>query len=182
MTPDVQLEALLFYRGEPTSRSRIEKMLGMAPEALEEAVRALRANLATRGLRLLDANGELELVTAPEASAIIAAARKDELTRDLGKAGAETLAIVLYRGPATRAQIDYIRGVNSTFILRNLQVRGLIERVPNPENSRSSIYRATSDLLAHLGLTRVEELPGYAEAVQALALFEQEKAEETLNA
>jgi segregation and condensation protein B len=86
---------------------------------------------------------------------------KEELTRDLGKAGLETLSIILYQGPISRANIDYIRGVNSQFIVRNLLIRGLIDRVENPKDARSYIYKTTIDLLSHLGISKIEELPEY---------------------
>lgn len=77
------------------------------------------------------------LATAPEASALIQGIVKEELSRDMGKAASETLAIVLYLGSIARSRIDWIRGVNSTFILRNLMIRGLVERITNPSDERS---------------------------------------------
>jgi segregation and condensation protein B len=72
--------------------------------------------------------------------------------KDLGKAGLETLSIVLYKGPISRADIDYVRGVNSAFILRNLSVRGLITKEDNK-------YKPTLDLISHLGIKHIDELP-----------------------
>ena len=94
--------------------------------------------------------------------------------RDLGKAGSETLAVVLYRGPVSRADIDYIRGVNCAFILRNLQVRGLVQRISNPKNARSFLYEATPDLLKHLGVTEITSLPDYQAMRDELEKFESE--------
>ena len=68
------------------------------------------------------------LGTAPQMSATVETLTKEELMKDLGKAGLETISIILYKGPISRAEIDYIRGVQSNFILRNLLVRGLIEK------------------------------------------------------
>ncbi|MBI2099909.1 MAG: SMC-Scp complex subunit ScpB, partial [Candidatus Vogelbacteria bacterium] len=78
------------------------------------------------------------------------------------------LTIVLYKGPLTRAEIDYIRGVNSSFILRHLSIRGLVERIPNPKDARSFLYRPTFDLFQHLGLSKIEELPEYGELISQL--------------
>jgi segregation and condensation protein B len=75
--------------------------------------------------------------------------------KDLGKAGLETLSIILYQGPISRAEIDYIRGVNSNFILRNLLIRGLIERVENPHDQRSFLYKPTLELISYLGLSKI---------------------------
>jgi len=167
-----KLEAVLFYRGEPESSKRLIAFLGVSEEELEGAVERLTAQLAGRGVRLLAVGDQLELVTAPETSDVIAALRRNELTRELGRAGAETLAIILYRGPATRAQIDHIRGVNSAFILRNLMIRGLIERV-HGSTGRSFSYQATPALLKHLGVARIEDLPEYSDVQQQLESFEE---------
>ncbi len=111
------------------------------------------------------------LATAPEAGPLLERIAKEERSKDIGKAGLETLAIILYRGPVTRAEVDYIRGVNSTFILRHLTVRGLVERIPNPEDSRSFLYRPTFELLSFLGITSIEELPEYASIMSQLDEF-----------
>lgn len=106
-------------------------------------------------------DNEVMLGTAPELSGLLEEIVKSELSEDIGRAGLETLAIVLYQSPITRAKIDFIRGVNSSFILRNLAVRGLVERVTNPNDSRSYLYKPSFQLLSHLGVTRVEDLPDY---------------------
>ena len=79
----------------------------------------------------------------------------------MGKAGLETLSIILYQGPITRSEIDYIRGVNSNFILRNLLVRGLIEKIVSPKDTRSFMYRPTFELLQHIGVSKIENVPDY---------------------
>ncbi len=156
-----KIEALLFFRAEPMGHKELAKLLVASESEIREAVTLLKETLVGRGIQLMEKDGEMELRTAPEASEFIEKLRKEELTRDLGKAGAETLAVVLYQGHSTRAEIDYIRGVNSTFILRNLLIRGLIERVSNPKDQRSFVYRPTFDILAHLGVKNVSELPDF---------------------
>jgi segregation and condensation protein B len=96
--------------------------------------------------------------------------QKEEIRHDIGKAGAETLAIILYREPVTRAEIDRIRGVNSSFILRNLMVRGLIER---KARRGSQVYCITPQMLQHLGVSQKYDLPRYAEFINAIESFEQ---------
>lgn len=171
-TVEQNLEALLFYRGEPESRERLASLLSVTLEELDEAVHLLAASLGQRGIRLLIVDDQLELVTAPETNEAITRARKEEVVRELGKAGAETLAIVLYRGPITRTDIEFIRGVNCSFILRNLMIRGLIERIPNKEQARSVVYRATPETLQHLGITSIDALPEYAHIREQVAAFE----------
>jgi segregation and condensation protein B len=156
-----KIEAVLFFKGEPVDIPTLSKLLGKPEPEIHEALAKLEQDLATRGIRLMRANGEVQLVTSPDVSELIEQVRKEELSRDIGKAGAETLAIVLYRGPISRSQIDYIRGVNSTFILRNLMIRGLVERVNNPDDQRSFLYKPTFELLSHLGVTKIEDLPEY---------------------
>ena len=95
----------------------------------------------------------------------------EEYERDIGDAGLEVLAVLLYEGPSTRAMIDYIRGVNSSSTLRNLLLRGLVERSGNPEDGREYLYRPTTDLLAHLGSPTRESLPEYATISRELAAF-----------
>ncbi len=82
------------------------------------------------------------------------------------------LAIILYKGPSTRAQIDYIRGVNTSSTIRTLAARGLVERIPNPNDAREYLYRATSELIAYLGVTEATNLPDYGKITSELAAFE----------
>ena len=79
----------------------------------------------------------------------------------MSKASLETLSIVLYKNGVTRALIDYIRGVNSSFTLRALLIRGLIEKIPDPKDNRRYIYKPTFDLLSFMGINKIEELPDY---------------------
>ena len=171
MELSAKIEALLFFRGEPVGKRELAKMLNVKEPEIEEALEALKNRLRGGGVQIIEVESEVELRTAGEASELIENIRKEELNRDLGRAGAETLAIILYRGPVTRADIDYIRGVNSTFILRNLLVRGLIERIQNPKDQRSFIYKPTLELLSHLGVRTLSELPEYPEVQKELELF-----------
>lgn len=161
MTLDAQIEAILFFRGEPISIKKLASILGVREDTIKEALKELKQKLAGRGLVVLENGEEVTMGTAKEASDLIETLRKEELSRDLGRAGLETLSIVLYRGPISRPDIDYIRGVNSSFIVRNLLVRGLIERQPHPTDSRSFLYQPSLELLAYLGVGSVSELPEY---------------------
>jgi segregation and condensation protein B len=86
----------------------------------------------------------------------------------------ETISIIAYKGPVSRAEIDYIRGVQSNFILRNLQIRGLVEKITNEKDHRSFLYRPTFELLQFLGVSRIEDLPEYD---KVKAEFEQNLAD-----
>lgn len=171
MELEQQIEAVLFYKAKPVAISWLLKFCETDAEALGNALVSLQQTLEGRGLRLIVSdNKEVQLVTAPELSDVIEKIRRDDLKRDIGNAGAETLAVILYRGPISRAEIDRIRGVNSSFILRNLQIRGLIERTGS-ENGRGYRYQTTPSLLAHLGVAQKEALPGYATVASALDDF-----------
>lgn len=174
MTIDAKIESILFFKAEPLSVKKLAQILKTEEQEIITALQTLKEKLAGRGVALLEKDGEVMLGTAPEASGIIEELTKEELTRDLGRAGLETLSIVLYRGPITRSGIDYIRGVNSTFILRNLLIRGLVEKIPNPEDQRSFLYRPTFDLLSYLGIPRVEDLPEYQNTNEAIETFTKE--------
>jgi segregation and condensation protein B len=161
-----QIEAILFFKGEAVTIKELAKTLGQNESAVSAAVEEIKAGLSGRGIVLMDNAGELKLATAPSVAPIIETLIKEELHRDLGKAGLETLSIILYRGPVTRGEVDFIRGVNSQFIVRNLLVRGLVERVDNPKDRRTYLYKPTLELLSYLGIANLSELPEY-EAVRS---------------
>lgn len=167
-----KLEALLFAAGEALSKKRVATLLETSPEGVSDAINALRLSLEDRGLSLIETDTELELRTAPDAAGVIQKLRESELSRDLGKASLETLALVLYRGTATRGEIDWVRGVNSGTAIRALLLRGLIERMEDATDKRRARYRPTTDALAHLGVSRKEDLPRYQELAQVLAAHE----------
>ena len=180
MELDVKLEGVLFYKAAPMEKRALCTLFKVTEEELAVAITALQTRLEAGATRLVDADTTVELATAPVLDELIESIRKDELHRDIGKAGAETLAIVLYRGPLSRAEVDRIRGVNSSFILRNLMTRGLVERLTT--GKQSNRYAVTAELYAHLGITKREELPGFAETMNALDAYEQAQAEEPVAA
>lgn len=156
-----QIEALLFWKAEPISIKRLALMLKVEEKEIISGLKKLDSDLQNRGLSLIWEKEEVVLGTAKEMSSIIESITKEEINRELGKAGLETLSIILYQGPMSRADIDYIRGVNSQFILRNLLIRGLIERVENQNDARVFLYKPTVSLLALLGVKSISQLPEY---------------------
>lgn len=170
MTPETSkhIEAILFLAGEPVEISRLEKLFGKSREEINQALIELETALKERGVRLLKNNDEITLGTAPESACFCEELIKEEMNRSIGKAGLETLAVVLYKGAfaengVSRAEIDYVRGVNSAFTLRNLAIRGLVSRKINPKNKRGFIYTSTLQLLEYLGITKKEDLPDFEE-------------------
>ena len=171
------LEALLFASGEPLEKKRIATLLAIPVTEIDETAEMLRSELVGRGIILIETEQELELRSAPEAAEIVKKLTENELSRDLGKAGLETLAIILYRGGASRVEIDWIRGVNSSATLRSLMVRGLIEGTGDAATHRRIRYHATPDALAHLGVSRANELPRYSEFAAMLSDTDQQNAD-----
>ena len=155
------IEALLFFSGEPVDFDKIKKGLKINDTELREVIDELKRDYEGRGVNILEFEDTVEMVTSPDTAEFLSDFVKSELQEDLSQAALETLAIIAYRGPVSRAQIDDIRGVNSTFILRNLLIRGLIKRDNNPDDFRSFIYSITSDFIKKLGLKDIKELPEY---------------------
>jgi segregation and condensation protein B len=158
---DSQIEAILFWKGEPQSIKKLAANLGKKEEEIKAGLEVLKEKIKDRGVELVYKDDEVMLGTSSRLSHIIERLTKEELVKDLGKAGLETISIIAYRGPISRAEIDYIRGVQSNFILRNLQIRGLVEKVTDEKDQRRFLYRPTFDLLSFLGVAKIEDLPEY---------------------
>lgn len=154
------IEAILFATSEPQSVSMLATRLGASKEDVEAALGELSGALEGRGIMLVLHEGAATLATRPEQSALIESIRKEELSKELSKASAETLAIICYYPEVTKAQIEFIRGVNASYSLRALQMRGLIEQ---KGSGRAITYVPTIDSLRHFGVSAVAELPNYAE-------------------
>ncbi len=155
------LESLLFVSGEPVKSAKLAKICGVAVSELENAAAELAAEYENgRGLRLIVKSGQLQLATASENSAYVNQLVSGELNAELSRSALETLAIVAYRGPITRVQIEAIRGVNCTYVLRSLAVRGLVERKESAGN-RGYLYDISFDFLKHIGVTGRENLPDW---------------------
>lgn len=161
MNLEQKIEAILFFKGEPMSRKKLAEFLGVGQTEINEAIEKLKENLSARGIIFQENQNEITLGTAPELSDLIEKLQKEELNKELSKASLETLSVVLYKNGVSRSLIDYIRGVNSSFTLRALSIRGLIERSIDPQDNRRYIYKPTFELLSFMGVKSVEELPDY---------------------
>src|SRR3989338_1506554 len=157
-----KLEALLFIYGEPMPIKKLAATLGAPEDAVRQAAEALRQECGgtQRGLSLLAHEGALQMVTKPEFSSLFDRVVKEEFAENLTPASFEALTIIAYAGSATRAEVDYIRGVNSSFIIRSLLLRGLIER-KDERRGHFYVYGPSFELLRHCGVSRIEELPEY---------------------
>ena len=170
MPLDILIEGLLFFKSAPQKKSSLMKVYDVSEEDITAAIAVLKSRLECGALRLLETETEIVLVTAPSLAPFIEQLRKADIKSDIGKAGAETLAIVLYQDPISRRDIDRIRGVNSSFILRNLLVRGLVER-SSEKLGTGYTFSVSTSLLSHLGVTRASELTDFARITDALEAF-----------
>lgn len=154
------VESLLFVADSPVSVARLAEALEATPGQVEQALGELEAAYAERGLRLQRAGSRVQLVTAPEAAPVVERFLGLEARTHLSRAALETLAIIAYRQPVSRPEIEAIRGVNSDSALRTLLSTGLIEEVGRaPTVGRPILYGTTFDFLQYFGLRSLEELP-----------------------
>ncbi len=182
LTPPAALHALLFASGEPLKKKQLATLLNLKEEELTVVIAALNKLLAGSGIALIETSAELELRTAPEAASLVKKLRESELSRDLGAASLETLAVIAYQDGSTRSEIDWVRGVNSSTSLRNLLLRGLIEGKEDERDKRRIRYNLTTEALAHLGITNASQLPRAEELRAAAAQIIEEEAKETAQA
>ncbi|MBI2631190.1 SMC-Scp complex subunit ScpB [Candidatus Nomurabacteria bacterium] len=168
MNLETKIEAVLFFKGEPVSFKKLEDILKVPQNEIKDAVFNLKNELVGRGVALVENGDQVMLGTAPEFSQLIENLQKEELNKDLSKASLETLSIILYKGGASRAEIDYIRGVNSSFTLRALSVRGLVDKTADEKDSRRYIYKPSFNTLSYLGVRSVEELPEWPAVRESL--------------
>ncbi|MBI3888739.1 SMC-Scp complex subunit ScpB [Candidatus Nomurabacteria bacterium] len=179
MQIEQQIEAILFFKGEPVSRKKLADILKVGQTEINEGLEKLKGSLQNRGMVLLEKDNDVTLGTAPELSYMIEDLQKEELNKDLSKASLETLSIVLYKNGVSRAEIDYIRGVNSSFTLRALSVRGLVEKTVDTKDNRRYIYKPSFELLSFMGVKSVEELPEYEEVKNGIDIAAKNLEEET---
>lgn len=162
------LEALLFVAVEPTPADRLAAVLGVSVERVQAGLALLEAQLQNRGIRLQRHHEAFQLVSAPEAAAVIATFLGLDLTTRLSQAALETLAIIAYRQPITRPQIEAIRGVSSDGVIRSLLHRGLIEEVGRLEQpGRPVLFGTTFEFLRYFGLSSLDDLPPLEEELVA---------------
>jgi segregation and condensation protein B len=164
--PDLPLkslvEGLLFVADEPVLIDRIATITETTIAQVEQILDELASEYQDgyRGLRLQFKRGRVQMVSAPDAAGTIRRFLDLELTSKLSHAALEALAIVAYRQPVTRAEVDRVRGVNSDSVLRTLVNRGLIEELGRLEQAgRPSIFGTTFEFLQQFGLTSLDQLP-----------------------
>ena len=154
------VESLLFIAGEPVTVTQLAHALELSPDAIEAALEQLAAACRERGVRVQRSGESVQLVSAPEAAAAVARFLGVGPQPRLSAAALEALAIVAYRQPITRAQVESIRGVDSSGVIRALLGRDLIVETGRLETvGRPILYATTSEFLRQFGLGSLAELP-----------------------
>lgn len=170
------IESLLFVSGEPLKIAKISKICNVSKNEVSAEIEALNDDYrnSERGFAIIRKDDSVQLATNPENSEIVSQLVSGELGSELSKSALEVLSIVAYRGPITRVQIETIRGVNCSYVLRTLLIKGLIERKETAD-IRGFLYEISFDFLKSLGVTSAGELPDWEE------LSKNEKVEELLS-
>lgn len=154
-----QLEALLFVAEKPLTRAEIAALAGVDRETVDARIGDLAVSLGARGVRLVEAGEKVELATSPEAGALIARYVGADAPR-LSSPSLETLAIVAYLQPCTRATVERIRGVDSEYTIRTLLHRRLVVELGRSDApGRPILYGTGFDFLERFGMTSIDDLP-----------------------
>lgn len=167
-----QIESLLFVSNKPLSAKQLAKQIGCSEEEIRLAAAELANTRSNSGVVLLEAPEGYQLATNSSNSDLVKSFLNSDLREALTEATVEVLAIISYRQPISKAEIEAIRGVNSQYSLRSLLMRGLIEKVPNPNDARGSLYQVTTEFLMQMGVTSVNDLPDFEELVSKIQLPE----------
>jgi segregation and condensation protein B len=160
-----KIESILFISNKPLALKWLANFLNRdgrkwKREEVEKAIDELKEkyNIESSGIRLIQSGDEVQMVTAPSAAEAVKKFLKEDMTGELTPASMETLTVIAYRGPISKPELEQIRGVNCSLIIRNLLIRGLIDFF---EERGQNFYQITTDFLKYLGLDGVERLPDY---------------------
>ncbi len=165
-----KIESILFVASKPLSIKDLSKILNQPEPQVQSAMEDLANLKKDSGVVVLENNGEYQLATSSENSSIVKDFLNTDLREKLTDATVEVLAIIAYRQPISKAEIEAIRGVNSQYSIRHLLMRGMIEKVSNPNDARSYLYQTTTEFLQHLGLTSVKDLMEFDKLVENIKL------------
>lgn len=156
------VESLLFISHKPLSIKELVKLTQMPAEEVAQAVEVLAQHYRERGggVELFQIGDSYQFATSGDMREVVERLVKHEMTGELTRPSLETLTVIAYRGPISRAELELIRGVNCSIILRNLLMRDLIQATEDKERA-ITVYTITFAFLKHLGLQRVEDLPDF---------------------
>lgn len=179
-----QILSILFVAGKPVSLKELVNVLEIKEDELKTAIAELVTNQKQSGIILLAHDDKIQLSTNPDNSPTVKKFLSLELREKLTDAAIETLGIILYKQPVSRAEIENIRGVNSQYTLRHLLIRGLIEKTISPTDRRAFLYKTTLEFMQHLGIKDMKDLPDFEELTKHIQLAPQaiESSQSTLSA
>lgn len=162
MSLAVKIESLLFASAEPLSVRLLTRLLDAQKGEVEAALAKLQSRYRENkdsGMVIVKAGESYQMVTSPKCAAVVADFLKSDLSGELTEPSLETLTIIAYCGPITKAELEQIRGVNCSLILRNLLMRGLASRQENKNGL--AYYEVTTEFVKYLGISSVPDLPDY---------------------
>jgi segregation and condensation protein B len=169
--PKKAIESILFVADKPVSIKELSGITGFMVTEIQNALKDIAVEYNKRGICLARKGEYVSFVTSPECAEFVSKYLNEELRHDLSPAALETLAIVTYKQPLTRIEIEEIRGVNTDQTIRNLMIRGLITEVGRKETiGRPILYGTTMEFVQYFGLLTEEEIP----KLEELQLFKEE--------
>jgi segregation and condensation protein B len=181
MTLKSQLESLLFVSIKALSVKELSGLTGGKTNEIEDALSELAHDYeaAGSGLALIKNNSQYQITTAGDNAALVKEFLKSETSGELSQPSLEALTIIAYRGPISKLELEKIRGINCSLIIRNLLMRGLIEEKFD-KTKQENYYSVSLDFIRFLGIGSVKELPDYEKLNRAEELKEalEDKVEE----
>lgn len=162
MSTKSKIESLLFISAKPMTVKQLSDIVKKDSQEIkqagEELVEEYKQN--KRGIQIIKNGSKLQMVSSPENAKVVQEFIKDETTGELTRPSLETLTIIAYRGPISKIDLDRIRGVNCSLIIRNLLLRGLIESKVD-KVKKETYFNVTFDFIRYLGINSIDELPDY---------------------
>lgn len=157
-----QLESLLFVSPKPLSLKELAALSKAKPTEVETALNELATDYQTSksGVQLINNSREYQITTSAANAALVSEFLKDTASGELSQPSLEALTVIAYRGPVAKLELERIRGVNCSLIIRNLLLRGLIEESFDKQKNEN-YYNVSLDFIRYLGLSQVKELPDY---------------------
>ena len=154
------IESLLFAADKPLSIKELSKISGGFGSDVQKVLSDLTKDYQDRGIKLIRKGEYFSFVTSPDCAKHVSLLLNEELRHDLSDAAIETLAVITYKQPITRLEIENLRGVNCDQLIRSLMIRGLIHEVGRKETiGRPILYGTTMEFIQYFGLEKEEDLP-----------------------
>ena len=157
-----KIESLLFISAKPMSVKQLSGLIKEKDKEVKQAGDELVEEYKedNKGIQIIKNGSKFQMVSSPENGKLVQEFIKDEVTGELSRPSLETLTIIAYRGPISKIDLDRIRGVNCSLIIRNLLIRGLIE-AKNDKKKNETYYIVTFNFIRFLGINDITDMPDY---------------------